>query len=37
VSFEDEIKFWVMSWGVKAMVLEPDSLREEIIADSEAL
>jgi len=37
VSFEDEIKFWVMSWGVKAMVLEPDSLREEIIAESEAL
>ena len=37
VAGTDEIKFWVMSWGVKAMVLEPDSLREEIIAESEAL
>jgi predicted DNA-binding transcriptional regulator YafY len=37
VAGTDEIKFWVMSWGVKAMVLEPDSLREEIVAESEAL
>jgi predicted DNA-binding transcriptional regulator YafY len=26
----DEIKFWVMSWGSKALVLEPESLRKEI-------
>jgi predicted DNA-binding transcriptional regulator YafY len=25
-----EIKFWVMSWGSKAEVLEPESLREDI-------
>jgi predicted DNA-binding transcriptional regulator YafY len=26
----EEIKFWVLSWGKDAVVLEPDSLREEI-------
>ena len=30
VSGTDEVKFWVMSWGSRALVLEPDSLREEI-------
>ena len=30
VSGTDEVKFWVMSWGSKALVLEPESLREEI-------
>ena len=30
VSGTDEVKFWVMSWGSKALVLEPKSLREEI-------
>ena len=30
VSGTDEVKFWVMSWGSKALVLEPASLREEI-------
>jgi predicted DNA-binding transcriptional regulator YafY len=30
VSGTDEVKFWVMSWGSMALVLEPASLREEI-------
>ena len=30
VSGTDEVKFWVMSWGSKAVVLEPESLRKEI-------
>jgi predicted DNA-binding transcriptional regulator YafY len=30
VSGSDEVKFWVMSWGAKALVLEPESLRKEI-------
>jgi predicted DNA-binding transcriptional regulator YafY len=30
VAGTEEIKFWVMSWGSKARVLKPDSLREEI-------
>jgi predicted DNA-binding transcriptional regulator YafY len=29
----EEIKFWVMSWGSKALVMEPQSLREEIRAE----
>jgi predicted DNA-binding transcriptional regulator YafY len=33
----EEIKFWVMSWGSNAEVLKPQSLREEIRAESEAL
>jgi len=31
----NEIKFWIMNWGAKALVLEPASLRDEI--SSEAL
>jgi len=30
VAGTDEIKFWVMTWGAKAKVLEPLSLRDEI-------
>jgi len=30
VAGTDEIKFWIMSWGSKAEVLEPESLRDEI-------
>jgi predicted DNA-binding transcriptional regulator YafY len=30
VAGTDEIKFWVMTWGANAQVLEPESLREEI-------
>jgi predicted DNA-binding transcriptional regulator YafY len=37
VAGTEEIKFWVMSWGSKAEVLESQSLREEIRAESEAL
>ena len=37
VAGTDEIKFWVMSWGSKALVLEPESLRNEIRAEAEAL
>jgi predicted DNA-binding transcriptional regulator YafY len=33
----EEIKYWVMSWGSKAEVLEPQSLREEIRIDAEKL
>jgi predicted DNA-binding transcriptional regulator YafY len=37
VAGTEEIKFWVMSWGSKALVLETESLREEIRAESEAV
>jgi predicted DNA-binding transcriptional regulator YafY len=30
VAGTDEVKHWVLSWGVNAEVLSPDSLREEI-------
>jgi len=26
----DEIKYWIMTWGANAQVLEPTSLQEEI-------
>jgi predicted DNA-binding transcriptional regulator YafY len=35
VAGTDEIKFWVMSWGSKAQVLSPESLRNEIISEAE--
>jgi len=37
VAGTDEIKFWVMNWGSKAEVLEPDSLRDEIRAEAAAI
>ena len=37
VAGTDEIKFWVMSWGSKALVLEPASLADEIRAEAEAM
>jgi predicted DNA-binding transcriptional regulator YafY len=37
VTGTDEIRFWVMSWGSKAEVLEPQSLREEIKAEAEVM
>jgi hypothetical protein len=33
----DEIKFWIMNWGSKAMVLEPESLKKEIKTEAEAM
>jgi hypothetical protein len=27
----DESKFWIMSWGASALVLEPESLKDEIL------
>ena len=33
----DEIKFWIMSWGSKALILEPESLKDEIRAEAEAM
>ncbi len=37
VAGTDEIKFWVLNWGAKATVLEPDSLRDEIKSEAEAM
>lgn len=37
VSGTDEISFWIMSWGSKALVLEPESLREKIRVDAERM
>ena len=36
VAGTEEIKYRVMSWGSKAEVLDPQSLREEIRAEAEA-
>ena len=33
----DEIRFWIMTWGSKAEVLEPESLREEIRTEAETM
>lgn len=35
VAGTDEIKFWIMSWGSHALVLEPEYLKEEIRAEAE--
>ena len=35
VAGTDEIKFWIMSWGSHALVLEPDALRDEIRVEAE--
>lgn len=37
VAGTDEIKFWVLSWGAKAQVLSPASLRDEILSESKAM
>ncbi|MDZ7700065.1 MAG: transcriptional regulator [Deltaproteobacteria bacterium] len=34
VAGTDEIRFWIMTWGSKATVLEPESLRQEIKAEA---
>ncbi|MBL7102444.1 MAG: transcriptional regulator [Desulfobacteraceae bacterium] len=37
VAGTDEIRFWIMTWGSKAVVLEPESLREQIRAEAEMI
>ena len=37
VAGTDEIKYWVMTWGAKAEVLAPASLREEIRREAEEM
>ncbi len=37
VAGTDEIRFWIMTWGSKAKVLEPQSLRQEIRAEAEMM
>ena len=37
VAGTEEIKFWIMSWGAKAEVLEPESLRDEIREEAEVI
>jgi len=32
-----EIKFWIMNWGSKAEVLDPESLRDEIRIEAAAM
>ena len=33
----EEIKFWIMSWGASALVLEPESLRDDILKETEVI
>jgi len=35
VAGTDEIRFWIMSWGSHALVLEPESLKNEVRAEAE--
>jgi len=37
VAGTDEIKFWILNWGAKAIVLEPQSLRDEIRSEAAAM
>jgi len=37
VAGTDEIRFWIMTWGSKAEVLEPESLRREIGTEAERM
>jgi predicted DNA-binding transcriptional regulator YafY len=37
VAGADEIRFWIMNWGSRAVVLEPESLRDEIRLEAETL
>ena len=33
----DELKFWLLSWGAKAEVLEPQSLRAALQAEARGI
>jgi predicted DNA-binding transcriptional regulator YafY len=37
VAGTEEIKYWVLKWGAKARVLAPESLREEIRLEAQAM
>ena len=37
VAGTEEVKFWIMSWGVKALILEPGSLSDEFRSEAEAM
>ena len=37
VAGTDEIKFWLMSWGSKAEVLAPETLREEMKSEAQSM
>ena len=37
VAGTEEIKFWIMNWGSKAEVFEPESLRDEIKSEAETV
>ncbi len=37
VAGTDEIRFWIMTWGSRAEVLQPGSLREAIRAEAEMM
>ena len=37
VAGTEEIKFWLMTWGSRAEVLEPVALRDEMLAEAEAM
>jgi predicted DNA-binding transcriptional regulator YafY len=36
VAGTEEIRFWIMSWGSKALVLEPESLRDSVHTEAAA-
>ena len=37
VAGTEEIRFWIMTWGSRAVVLEPESLKEEIRTEAEMM
>ena len=37
VAGTEEIKYWVLKWGAKAVVMAPESLRDEIRAEATAM
>jgi predicted DNA-binding transcriptional regulator YafY len=37
VAGKREIKYWVLGWGSNACVLEPEALREEVLAEARAM